>query len=655
MRRLFLLLTLCGLAYAGASFGPRPASRDLFWTDRPDAQELALPEQTESFTFGVFGDRTGGPAEGVRVLRDAVDEVNLLGPDLVMTVGDLIQGYSESGPWVEQMHEYKGIMDQLDCAWFPVAGNHDVYWRGPDGQRPEGENESLYEEHFGPLWYGFRHKDSAFLVLYTDEGAPDGRAKTFSNAESQRLSAEQFSWLDESLTQVANARHVFVFLHHPRWLEGGYGDDWKHVHDRLVAAGNVTAVFAGHIHRMRYDGLQDGIEYFTLATVGGNQGGYVPEAGWLHHYAYVTVRGDGIDVVSYPVGSADDPRSITGKLGDVCRVLARDMRVEVSREPAFEQDGSLDASFELSLNNPSEHRLEVVLTPRSDDSRWHFNTGPRLLRIAPGESGSLELNLLRTAGALDTDMHLPQVDIEAVVAVSPKVRIALPLKTQTLALDRSALAPPAVAPQEGVLQLDGSAHASVPHKDLHLPDGAFTVEALVNPANLTGNQGILQKTESSEFGLMLNAGSPKFLVHLNGKYVSVENAEMRLESGVWSHVAGVFDGSELRLYVNGKLVAATAAGGKRTLRNVPLVIGGDPANGGAVRDLLRGSLDEVRISSVARYSGGSFAPAPKHESDSSTVLLLHMDARRGPWLWDWSDEAAHATCAGGAEVVPALQ
>ena len=53
-------------------------------------------------------------------------DVNLLDPDLVMTVGDLVQGYTDTATWLGQMREYKGIMSRLTMPWFPVAGNHDV-------------------------------------------------------------------------------------------------------------------------------------------------------------------------------------------------------------------------------------------------------------------------------------------------------------------------------------------------------------------------------------------------------------------------------------------------------------------------------------------------------------------------------------------------
>jgi len=44
-----------------------------FLTSRKSPIQLPLPSEEDAFFFVVFGDRTGGPADGVKVLAEAVD------------------------------------------------------------------------------------------------------------------------------------------------------------------------------------------------------------------------------------------------------------------------------------------------------------------------------------------------------------------------------------------------------------------------------------------------------------------------------------------------------------------------------------------------------------------------------------------------------
>ena len=395
-----------------------------FHTDR-DGAKLGLPAEDDAFMFAVFGDRTGGPAAGITVLREAVADVNLIEPDFVMTVGDLINGYNETPEWKRQMEEYTSSMDALLMPWFPVAGNHDVYWRG-EGERPAGEHEHEYEMYFGPLWYAFEHKDSMFIVLYTDEGPEEG-AKEFGNPAAQRMSPEQFKWLDATLRRGRRAQHIFIFLHHPRWLEGGYGDDWRRVHARLAEAGNVRAVFAGHIHRMRYDGPHDGIEYITLATVGGGQSSAVPEAGYLHHYDLVTVRDNQIAIASYPVGEVLDVRAITGVVSNETRALA-DVAPAVSGPIRFNSDRSVRDTINVTVQNPVSRTIDVSLSFGSEDSRWRCVPDHDHFKLAPGESKIVSVTIARDAGRMDTGYRPPEIRI-GMDYLGPARRYSIPRKT----------------------------------------------------------------------------------------------------------------------------------------------------------------------------------------------------------------------------------
>lgn len=404
-----------------------PADGDRFHTNR-EGGALKLPVEEDAFTFAIYGDRTGGPHKGINVLAQAVADTNLIEPDLVMTVGDLINGYADDKVWMPQMKQYKEVMGELICPWFPVAGNHDVYWRGPN--KPERELEPLYEMHFGPLWYAFEHKDCFFIVLYTDEPNPKTGVRNFNDPNAQRMSDEQFNWLKDMLGKAKDANHVFVFLHHPRWLGRNYGDDWKKVHAELVKAGNVSGVFAGHIHHMRYD-PKDGIEYFSLATVGGVQKGWAPKAGWLHHFNLVTVRKDQVAFSTLPVGGVMDPKAITGEVSEQSEILGRAMPIKYARPIKINQDGSVDDTLTVTVNNPAKLAIEIEAIPTSKDSRWSIGPDHQHATIKPGESAELTFKIKRAAGVFDTSARPIVIEL-GIDMLTDRLRFPIPVKRSTV-------------------------------------------------------------------------------------------------------------------------------------------------------------------------------------------------------------------------------
>jgi 3',5'-cyclic AMP phosphodiesterase CpdA len=624
-----------------------------FTTSRKSPVQLPVPTEKDVFQFVVFGDRTGGPAEGVRVLAQAVEEVNVFEPDLVMTVGDLIQGYNQTPDWLVQMREYKGIMNQLECPWFPVAGNHDVYWRGPN--RPDGEHESNYEMHFGPLWYAFSHKNSWFIVLYSDEGDPQTGRKGIGDAATQKMSAGQYAWLESVLAKAKGAEHVFLFLHHPRWLGGRrYGNDWEKVHKLLVKAGNVSACFAGHIHRMRYDGEKDGIEYFTLATVGGGQRGddpangypsigdkrrvplldrgYIPDAGFLHHYCVVTVREKGISVTNVPVGGAWDTRAITGQLNEDCARLDGQMRPRFDKPIAFAKEQSVMQTLRVTFENPVDRPIELNVTPQSRDSHWRFLPDHQHFKLEPGAKKTVAYRVMRMSSDVDTSFDLPKLSVE-VDYLGERVRVPLPAREHDIPCDISSITLPDIArTQQGVFRSEGNGAVRIDSKDIALPDGPFTVETWARASKFNRRQGLVCKTEGSEYGIFTNDGTVHFSVHLNGRYVTAKSDKPVLSTRNWHHIAGVYDGKEVRVYVDGKLIASTPGSGKRTRNDRPLYVGADVNRSNQPTSHFPGEIDEVRISKVARYRGPSFRPERKHQPDSETILLLDLDVGIGPYV-----------------------
>jgi len=630
----------------------RPVAEDpaRFDTSRTSPVRLPLPEEQDSFTFVVFGDRTGGPAEGIEVLKEAVRNVNLIEPDLVINVGDMVQGYNTTQEWLPQMREFRSVMKGLLCPWFPVPGNHDIYWRGPN--RPSRENEANYEQHFGPLWYAFEHKDCWFIVLYSDEGNPETGEKNFSKPACQRMSPAQYEWLKSTLGKARGARHVFLFLHHPRWLGGGYGKDWERVHWLLSQAGNVSIVFGGHIHRMRYDGPHDGIEYVTLATTGGAQSGLAPRAGFLHHYHHVHVRGDRIALASVPVGEAMDVRSITGQVSDDAAKLAS-LKPRFEGLPRIDTTGRIDRPVTVSITNPAQHPLEVDLAIDSEDARWLGSPDQYRAVINAGESETFRFEIDRLCEDLGLDGGFRDAAlVTRLNYLGEKISVPIPESRSVIPLRFELPAPPVPA-TEVALRLDGDDCLAIPNVFLDLPDGPFTLECWFNADSYEERTGLLAKTESSEFGFFVNRGLPEFSVFLGEAYVTAAAGQPILETGRWQHIAGVYDGTAVRLYVDGQLVGAAVASGARRKNSLPLLVGADVDRYGRATSHFTGQIDAVRLSAGAHYSGTSFTPQRRTAANEGTVLLLNMDGTVGPWIHDASSSSAHARLRGNPELVPA--
>ncbi len=608
-------------------------------TSRVNARLLPLPAEEGVFHFVIFGDRTGGPADGVKVLEQAVRDTNLLGPDLVMTVGDLVQGYNATPAWLAQMVEYRAIMGTLRMPWYPVAGNHDIYWGG--GTAPRGHHESDYERHFGPLWYRFEHKNAAFIALYSDEGDPKANRKGWGEGLN-RMSGEQLSWLATTLGETKGCDHVFVFLHHPRWIAAHYpGSNWDEVHALLRGAGNVTAVFAGHIHRQRYEGKRDGIEYFTLAAVGAGMPFDVPGSGHLHHVDLVTVRKGGITIATIPVGQVIDPRTMTPEhLAEVDRVRAAAPEGAIVEIDAA---GGASGVCVVTLANPSRVPIDATVALEARDEGWWVRPDHAHARIAGGEQQTFRFGYRRDRGGAVAGPDLVwQID-----CAGPAGRIRFPQRERGAPLRLVGDLPLPEFPEDLSALLDGrTVWAEVDHDLCDLADGPLTLEAWVLPSALDGMRALAAKTEQSEYGLFMQEGVPRFLVWIGGGFA--EAAAMRpLEVGRWHHVAGQFDGGSVSLHVDGRLVAGAKAAGARGRNRLPLVVGADPSPGGPPGRHFKGRIDEVRLSSVARYPGESFEPARRMAADEATELLLHLDGLAGPFAPDASGRGRHAVARGG--------
>ena len=150
----------------------------------------------------------------------------------------------------------------------------------------------------------------------------------------------------------------------------------------------------------------------------------------------------------------------------------------------------------------------------------------------------------------------------------------------------------------------------------------------------------------------------QFVVAQLPQVTVAHSPDQSLVPGRWVHLAGQWDEQTLSLFIDGQpaplrnvnvnheptpeqFLAATQAILESTRREMARV-GGSPLGD---RGNWTGALDEIRISSVARYAE-AFTPKARFEPDDQTLALLHCDDADGWRLVDSSGKNHHGEFRG---------
>jgi hypothetical protein len=208
--------------------------------------------------------------------------------------------------------------------------------------------------------------------------------------------------------------------------------------------------------------------------------------------------------------------------------------------------------------------------------------------------------------------------------VRARAGLALLLVFQVLLIGR-VIAPETRAAGPSALRFDGvGSYVKVNDSpSLRIPLN-LTLEAWIKPYGVTGHQHIAGK---NRYELALQPSGDGFVVvfhfKIDGDWKSVLSGQYPLNA--WYHVAGAYDGSNMRLWVNGQRVASREISGEIDQTDNPLRIG----SANAVDDFFNGLIDEVRVSNVVRYTS-MFVPAQEpFTPDASTAGLWHLDEGEG--------------------------
>jgi hypothetical protein len=282
MRRLMLLLVAVGCVATAAMLSiarpDRPAesveSKFVVKAEEKNPWTSLSPNvSAEQFRFAIVSDRTGGHRKGV--FSRAVQQVNLMQPEFVMSVGDLIEGGRTPEASRKQWDDFDRYAKQFGMPFFFCPGNHDA------DNEPKA---NVWKERLGRAYYHFVYKNCLFLILNSND------LPTAGGRLANGIGKDQIAYVEKTLKENDKVRWTFVFLHHPLWAARDVpATNWLDVEKLL--AGRKHNAFCGHVHVFRKF-LRNGTSYYQLATTGGSSAMRGLEYGEFDQIAWVTMNTD---------------------------------------------------------------------------------------------------------------------------------------------------------------------------------------------------------------------------------------------------------------------------------------------------------------------------------------------------------------------------
>lgn len=293
----YLLIFCLTISFFSCNFNHK-TDPDHKLTEASPWTHLHFKDQTKDFNFAIVSDNSGGRRPGV--FEDAIQKLNKLKPDFVISVGDLIDTKDfkldstkfDDKLIKERWLEFNNITKQLKVPFFYVAGNNDIR---------NSKMEAHWVKQFGSTYYHFKHKTALFIVLNSEDKP---------GSEYGEISEHQMNWLKTTLKENASASWTFIFLHRPMWLYEN-NKDWKKIEE--LTKNRTLTVFAGH-HHTYSKATVNGHNYYGLATTGGAST-LEFEKGQFDHISWVSVS-DSIPQISNILLNGiwgDNPSSIEKK------------------------------------------------------------------------------------------------------------------------------------------------------------------------------------------------------------------------------------------------------------------------------------------------------------------------------------------------------
>lgn len=372
-------LCFTAIAETPASLAPATQPTDLA---KIATWKGAAPNSAQSFTFAIISDRTGGMVPGR--WEQAIREINLLHPDFVMSVGDLLSissGPEDTPAWRNEFPNFPqlrqdvdDLIHSFDPPFFICPGNHDI---------SNDTTLKAYLERYGvagKTYYSFDYRDCHFVVL--DSMTPQRKAG---------FAAEQAEWFAQDMARAASAKHIFLFWHHPLWTNAKL---WKPLRDHIDPA--KTTIFNGHTHTLSY-GIDCDVPTYILASTGAGAGEQGRAFGILNMFAVVSVDQGKPAVAMLPLGATMNR--------DYAIFATKAVKLLVDTSAVIPAEGG---EHHLPLTNPLD--VPVAVSIAAQGAGWSIEPSQTKLDLAPGKSADLSF-AIKPVKSLNASAERPKIEV----------------------------------------------------------------------------------------------------------------------------------------------------------------------------------------------------------------------------------------------------